>query len=149
MKLGQGYVFTCVCDSLHGGVVGWYPSMWYPSMPCSRSPGVYPSMPCRFPGLHPGGKLRGLAGGVSRLTPGGCPGPHPGGCPGPHPGGVSRPTPKGGVQAHTQGVSRPAPGGVSRPTPRGVSQHALRQTIPTATASYSNAFLFKIWFRVM
>ena len=38
-KLGQGYVFTHVCDSVHSGVC--YPSMhcrWYPSMPCSRSP---------------------------------------------------------------------------------------------------------------
>ena len=38
--LGQGYVFTCVCDSVHKE--GCYPSMhckWYPSMPCSRSPG--------------------------------------------------------------------------------------------------------------
>ena len=43
--------------------------------------GWYPSMPCRFPGSHPGGKLRGLAGGVSRPTPGG--------------GGVSTPTPRG------------------------------------------------------
>ena len=64
-------------------------------------------MPCRFPGPHPGGKLRGLVGGgvVSRPTPktevegsglgdlqaytqrGESPGPHPGGSPGPHPGG--------------------------------------------------------------
>ena len=51
-------------------------------------------------------------------------------------GGISRPTPRG--------VPRPTPGGISRPTPRGVSQHALRQTTPTATASYWNAFLFKI-----
>ena len=36
-------------------------------------------MLCRFPGPHPGGKLRGLARGVSRPTPGGSPGPHPGG----------------------------------------------------------------------
>ena len=38
-KLGQGYIFTGVSDSVHGGC---YPSMhcrWYPSMPCSRSPG--------------------------------------------------------------------------------------------------------------
>ena len=50
----------------------WYPSMhcrWYPSMPCSRSRGWYPSMPCRSPGPYPGGKLRGLARGVSRPTP--------------------------------------------------------------------------------
>ena len=60
-------------------------------MPCSRSGGWYPSMPCRFPGPHPGVKLRGLAGeGVSRPTPkgevegsglGGSPGPHWGGSP--------------------------------------------------------------------
>ena len=53
-----------------------------------RSPGGYP-------GPHPGGKLRGLAMGVSRPTPRGSPGPHPER--------VSRPTPKGGLQAHTQG----------------------------------------------
>ena len=37
----EGYVFTRVCDSVHKGG-GCYPSMhcrWYPSMPCSRSPG--------------------------------------------------------------------------------------------------------------
>ena len=66
------------------------PQRWYPSMPCSRSPGGWnPSMPCRFPGPHPGGKFRGI-----------------------WPGGVSRPTPKGevqgdlvrgGLQAHTRG----------------------------------------------
>ena len=41
-KLGQSYVFTRVCDSVHRGR-GCYPSMhcrWYPIMPCSRSPGV-------------------------------------------------------------------------------------------------------------
>ena len=51
-KLGQGYVFTRVCDSVHregipaclaAGLQGvCYPSMhcrWYSSMPCSRSPG--------------------------------------------------------------------------------------------------------------
>ena len=71
-----------------------YPSMqcrWYPSIPCSRSPGGwYPSMPCRFPGPHQGGKLRGIwLRGVSRpttkgdveedLVSGVSPGPHPGG----------------------------------------------------------------------
>ena len=30
---------------------------WFPRMHCRR----YPSMPCRPPGPHPGGKLRGLA----------------------------------------------------------------------------------------
>ena len=48
---------------------GCYPNMhcrWYPSMPCSRSPGGwYPSMPCRW---------------YTRSTPGGSPGPHQGVC---------------------------------------------------------------------
>ena len=69
-KLGQGYVFTHVCDSVHGGV----------------SPGPHPRGRMRglagglSPGPHPGGKLRGLAGGVPRLTSGGW---------------VSTPTPRG------------------------------------------------------
>ena len=51
--------------------------------------GVYPSMPCRFPGPHPGLSLRGLAWGVSTPKPRGevegsgqegSPGPHQGGC---------------------------------------------------------------------
>ena len=98
---------------------------WYPSMPCSRSPGGgwYPSMPCRSLGPHPRGKLSGLAWGVSRPTPRG----------------VSRPTPGG--------VSRPTPRGVSRPTPEGspgpqvgeVSQHALRQTPLTHTHQTATA----------
>ena len=90
---------------------GWYSSMhyrWYPSMPCSRSPGGgggwYPSMPCRFPGPHPGGKLRGLAWGGLQV----------------HTWGASRPTPRR--------VFRPTPGGSPGPHPGGVSQHALRQT---------------------
>ena len=77
--------------------------------------GWYPSMHCRSPGPHSGGKLRGLAwGGVS-------PGPHPGGkLRGLAWGrGVSR---QGCLQAHTQGVSPgPHPGGW-------VSQHAQKQT---------------------
>ena len=114
----ESYDFTHVCHSVRGWG-GCYSSMhcrWYPSMPCSRSPGGwYPSMPCRFPGPHPGGKLRGIwVGGVSRPTPkgevegdlargclqahtwGGSPGPLPGGC----------------LQAHTSGVSKPTLGGV-------------------------------------
>ena len=66
-------------------------------------------------GPHPGGKLRGLAGGrgspgshlgggISRLTPGGVSRPTPRG--------VSRPTPGEVLQVHTQG-------GFSRPTPWG------------------------------
>ena len=54
--------YTCLSFCTRG-CGGWYPSMhsrWYPSMPCSGSPGGwYPSMPCR--------------------SPGGVPGPHPGG----------------------------------------------------------------------
>ena len=88
-------------------------------MSCSRSPGEwYPSMPCRFPGPHPGGKLRGIwpegrSPGphsrlqVSRSTPrrevegdlargevsrptlkGEVEGDRAGGSPGPHPGGI-------------------------------------------------------------
>ena len=127
--------------------------------------GWYPSMHCRSPGPHPGGKLRGLAWGG-------------GGSPGPHLGGKLRGLAWGGLQAHTcrglqahiWGVSRSTPGGISRPTPRGgfrptpsggllahtrgggwVSQHALRQAPPPQAvdgycygryASYWNAFLF-------
>ena len=97
-------------------------------MPCSKSAegGWYPNMPCRFPGPHPGGKLRGLARQVSRPTPNReVKGSGLGGCIKAHTWGFSRPTPRG--------VSRPTlGGGVSRPTPRGggVSRHALRQTPP-------------------
>ena len=45
-----GGIPACLATGLGGG--GWHPSM-----------------SCRFPGPHPGGKLRGLAGGVSRPTP--------------------------------------------------------------------------------
>ena len=51
-------------------------------MSCSRSPGGYPSMPCRFPDPHSRVKFRGIwLGGVSRPTlgegvcSGGMPGP--------------------------------------------------------------------------
>ena len=76
------------------------------------------------PGPHPGGKLRGVAGGgVFRPTPGGSPGPHLGGSPGPH---------LGGLQVHTWGVypsmhwGRPPVNGYRR------GRHA----------SYRNTFLF-------
>ena len=88
MKLGQGYIFTGVCDSVHRG-------QWYPSMPCSRSPGGwYSSIPCRFPGPHTGGKFRGSGwGGLQGHTQGGSWGGS-----GRGEGGVSRPTPKGEVE---------------------------------------------------
>ena len=67
------------------------------------SGGWYPGMPCRFPGQHQGGKLRGLPRGISRPTPGWVSRLRPRGVsPGPHLGGVSRPT-TGGCQVHTQG----------------------------------------------
>ena len=86
------------------------------------SRGWYPNMPCRSPGPHPGGKLRGLAGG----------------------GGVSRPTPRG-LQVHTQGS-------VSRPTPAGGSPACTEADTPPdgyccgQYASYWNAFLFVMRF---
>ena len=104
----------------------------------------YPSMPCRSPGPHPGGKLRGLAWGVSRPTPGvelrglawGGLQAHPGGC-------VSRPTPEG-PQAHTRGVSRPTPGGcipacTKADTPQTAT--AVGGTHPTGMNSCSVRFL--------
>ena len=109
----------------------------------STGGGWYPSMSCRSPGPHPGGRLRGLAGGS--------PGPHPGGklkglafggWPGPHPGRRLR-GPAGGSPG-------PHPRGSPGPHPWGVSQHALRQTPPAdgfccgQYASYWNAFLFYV-----
>ena len=91
---------------------------FYTCLSVHKGEGWYPSMHCRSPDPHPGGKLRCLAWG----------------------GGVSRPTPGG--------FSRPTPRGVSRPTPEvgGLSQHALRQTpkqtATTAGTSYWNTFLF-------
>ena len=67
----------------------------------------------------------------------------------------------GCFEAHTQEVSRPTPSGVSMPTPGGlsrstlgggVSQHALRQSPPTATAAGSthptgmnSCFILNFW----
>ena len=95
--MGQGCVFTHVGDSVHrrgGGIPACIAGGIPACLVAGLQGGWYPSMSCRFPGPHPGGKLRGLA----RR-------------------GVSRPTPKGevegfglgGLQAHTQGVSRPTP----------------------------------------
>ena len=84
----EGYVFTCVCHSVHRGdclVPGWGagPSGVPGPRGCLVLGGSGSSMPCRFLGPHPRGKLRGI---------------------------WSRPTPKGEVegdlvQAHTQGGS--------------------------------------------
>ena len=63
-------------------------------------------------GPHPRGKLRGLAGGISRPTPKEeVEGSGRGGSPGTHPRGKLRGVAVGGLQAHTQGVSRPTPRG--------------------------------------
>ena len=115
-------------------------------MPC-RSPGPHPGGNLRglawggSPGPRPGGKLRSLAWGVSRPTPRGEVRPTPGGHLQAHTrgGGKLRGLALGGLQAHThRGSPGPHPGGspgphlggVSRLTPGGASQHALRQTPP-------------------
>ena len=85
---------------------GCYASMhcgWYPSMPCSRSPGwgCYPSVPCRFPGPHPVGELR-------EIWPGGLLVHNQGEVEGLSGGGVYMPTTKGEVEGDLAwGVSRP------------------------------------------
>ena len=74
-------VFTCVCDSVHRGVVSQHALQV--SRPTPRGE-VEGSALGGSPGPHPGGKLRDLAWGVSRPTPGGegcSPGPHLGGIP--------------------------------------------------------------------
>ena len=124
-------MFTGVCLSMGGGG-GWYPSMhyrWYPSMPCTRSPGGwYPSMPCRFPCPHPRGKSTGI-----------------GGSPGPHPRGKLRgiwsgPHPRRGVV--------PAPGGLllGGVCSQGGGDLPLRDGYCCGQyASYWNAFLFRLY----
>ena len=108
-ELGQGYLFTRVCDSVHRGR-GWYPSMhcrWYPSMPCSRSPGG------GIPAWEVEGSGQG-GWGVSRSTPKGeVEGSGQGGW------GVSRSTPKGEVEGSGLGGSPDPDPGVSRSTPGG------------------------------
>ena len=113
----EGYVFTRVCDSVHGGVC--YPSMhcrWYPSMPCSRGDVCYPSMHCRWYPSMPcsrGGLLR--EGVCSRgvCSQGGC-------------------LLRGGACSG----GRSAPGGGWRPLPKADGYCCGRY------ASYWNAFLF-------
>ena len=144
-KVCKGYVFTRVCQSFCSqGVVSKHALQMVCRDALQVSRGWYPSMPCRSPGSHPEGKLRGLAGrgGLQAHTQGRSSGIWPGE--------VSRPTPRRKLKGLAWGVSRPTPGGVSRPTPGGclqvhtqggclqahtkgelgVSQHALRQTPP-------------------
>ena len=94
----EGYVFTHVCLSTEGG---W----WYPSMPCSRSPGGgIPACLAGFQAHTQGGSWGDLARGISRSTPKG----------------KLRGSGQGGLQAHTQGeVEGDLARGVSRPTPKG------------------------------
>ena len=98
-KVCECYVFTHVCHSVHRGRCG------IPACLAAGLGGWYPRLPCRFPGPHPGGKLRGSGrGGLQAHTQGKLRGIWPVG--------VSRPTPKGGVEGDlARGVSRPTPGG--------------------------------------
>ena len=79
-KLGQSYVFTHVCDSVHRGVVSQH------ALQVVSQHALQDSRPT------PRGEVQGSD--------------QPGGSPGPHPGGVSRPTPKG-VSQHTQRQTPP------------------------------------------
>ena len=108
----EGYVFTRVCHSVHGG--GCLQAHTQGEVEGSGqvgSPGPYPGGEgwgvwlVGSPDPYLGGRLRGLAGGS--------PGPYP-----------------GGGWGSGWGVSRPRPGGGSRLRWGGVcvSQHALRQT---------------------
>ena len=87
----------------------------YPSMHCRW----YPSMPCRFPGLHRGEVEESGQGSLQTNTQEGSLGVWPGGSPGPNLEGVSRPIPrgrlgglagKGGFQAQAWGVQAQAQG---------------------------------------
>ena len=89
-KLREGYVFTGVCDSVHRGG-GGIPACTAGLQAHTREGGSWGSGLEGSAGPHLRGKLRGLAGGVSRPTLRGSPGPHPG---------VSRPT-SSGVSRHT------------------------------------------------
>ena len=107
-KLGQGYVFTRVCDSVHGK------GSWYPTC-------IAGSIPHALQGLQGEGVVSQHA--LQRPTPRGeVEGSGWGGSTGPHPGVV-----EGSLGPHQGGLSRPTPGGVSRPTPRrGLLLRAVR-----------------------
>ena len=127
-------MFLQVCLSTGEG--GGIPACIGGGIPACLAAGLQWGGPCRFPGPHPRGKLRGIwPGGVSRPTPKGeVEGDQAGGSPGPHPRGKLRGIWLGGLQAHTLGV--PAPGGCGDPPWR-----LLRY------ASYWNTFLLKMcWF---
>ena len=84
--------------------------------------GWYPNMPCRSPGPHTGGRLRGLARGFSRPTPSGD---------------VSRPTP-GGVSQHALRQNPP-------PYPQ-LTATAVGGTHPTGMNSCNNNMFYSLFF---
>ena len=130
-KLWQGYDFTGVCDSVHGGGGG------------------FPVCITDFQAHTQGGGWGVWPGGLQAHTQWGGWGVWPGGSPGPHPGGRLRGLARGSLQAHTRGCLQAHTwGGLQAHTQGGVSQHALRQIPPVDSyccrqyASYWNAFLY-------
>ena len=120
--------YTCLSVILFTGGGGIPPCL------AAGLQGVYPSMPCRFPGPHPRESLRGLTfGGLQAHTQGGIWGVWPGGSPGPHPGGKLRVWPWS-LQAHTQVVSQHA----LRQTPHQLTATAVGGTHPTGMHSCCN-----------
>ena len=131
-KLGQGNVFTGVCDSVNSGVSASVHA-GIPHTPQSRHPPRADTPPLQAhsqggnwggsdPGPHPSGKLRGIR---SRPTP-----------KGEIEGIRSRPTPKGEIegdqiQAHTQGGNW----GGSEPDPPPTTTTAAGRTHPTGMHS--------------
>ena len=96
-KLGQGYVFTRVCECVHGG--GGIPACIAGGIPSCLAAGLGGGIPACLAGFQAhthGGKLRGLARGMS---------------PGPHPRGLLRGL-AGGARPRPRGISRPRPSGV-------------------------------------
>ena len=114
MKLGQGYVFTCVCDSVHWGGGCIQHALQVVSQHALQQVsggGLSPSMPCRFPGPHPGGEVEGSSQGeVSK--------------------GEVEGSGLGGLQAHTEGS----------PGPRlvGLQAHTRGGCIPACTEADPN-----------
>ena len=106
MKLGQGYIFTGICDSVRGGgvVVSTHPLQvvsQHALQQVSREAVSQHALQVSRP--HPGGKLRGI-------WPGGYPGPHPRGkLRGIWPGGSPCPHPRGKLRGIWLGGGSPGP----------------------------------------
>ena len=87
-KLGLGYVFTCVCDSVHRGVVSQHALQVISQYALQQVSTGVSQHALQVSRPTPRGKLRDLARGVFRPTPKGelrglawgSPGPHPGVC---------------------------------------------------------------------